>query len=72
MSKRRVPDDLFRSWIHPLRHNRKLRRDLNKCLHNVPKPKLLLEWAEQQCSFRGPVLLIWARDDQLMPTAGAE
>ena len=24
-SKRRVPDDLFRSWIHPLRHNRKVR-----------------------------------------------
>ena len=28
LSKRRVRDDLFRSWIHPLRHNRKVRRDL--------------------------------------------
>jgi len=28
LSKQRVPDDLFRSWIHPLRHNRKVRRDL--------------------------------------------
>ena len=28
LSKRRVPDDLFRSWLGPLRHNRKVRRDL--------------------------------------------
>ena len=30
LSKRRVPDDLFGSWIHPLRHNPKVRRELNK------------------------------------------
>ena len=29
LSKRRVPDDLFRSWLHPLRHNPKVRRDLH-------------------------------------------
>ena len=46
LSKRRVPDDLFRSWIHPLRHNPKVRRDLNKYLRNVPKPK--------QCCSSGP------------------
>ena len=28
LSKQRVPDDLFRSWIHPLRHNPRVRRDL--------------------------------------------
>ena len=28
LSKRWVPDDLFRSWIGPLRHNPKVRRDL--------------------------------------------
>ena len=47
LSKRRVPDDLFRSWIHPLRHNPKV-------LRNVPKPRQLLEWADQQCTFAGP------------------
>ena len=41
LSKRRVPDDLFRSWIHPLRHNPKVRRDLDKYLRNVPKPQQL-------------------------------
>ena len=72
VSKRRVPDDLFESWIHPLRHNPKVRRDLNTYLRNVPKPQLLLEWADQQRSFGGPVLIIWAQPDKLMPPAHAE
>ena len=29
LSKRRVPNVLFRSWIGPLRYNRKVRRDLH-------------------------------------------
>ena len=71
MSKRRVPDDLFMDWIYPARHNRKVRRDLNKYLRNVPKKRMLLEWADQQRSFRGPVLIVWAREDKLMPPAHA-
>ena len=67
LSKRRVPDDLFRSWIGPLPHNPKVRRDLNKYLRNVPKPQQLLAWADQQRTFAGPVLIIWARADKLMP-----
>ena len=72
LSKRRVPEDLFKSWIHPLRHNRKVRRDLAKYLRNVPKPQQLLAWADQQRTFAGPVLIIWAREDKLMPPAHAE
>ena len=72
MSKKRVPNDLFMSWIHPARYNPKVRRDLNKYLRNVPKKKQLLEWAEQQRSFRGPVLIVWAREDKLMPAAHAK
>ena len=37
LSKRRVPEGLFRSWIHPLRHNSKVRRDLDKYIRNVPR-----------------------------------
>ena len=51
LSKRRVPDDLFRNWIHPLRHNPKVRRDLTKYLCNVPEPQQLLAWAGQQRTF---------------------
>ncbi|MXW59659.1 MAG: alpha/beta hydrolase [Acidimicrobiia bacterium] len=72
MTKKRVPDDQFMSWIHPLRHNRNVRRDLDKYLRNVPKKSQLLEWAEQQRSFQGRVLIVWARDDKLMPPAHAE
>ena len=31
-----------------------------------------MEWAEQQRSFRGPVLIVWAREDKLMPPAHAK
>ena len=72
MSAKRVPDDVFMSWIHPLRHDRRARRDLDKYLRNVPKKRVLLEWAEQQRSFGGPVLVVWARDDKLMPPVHAE
>ena len=72
LSKRRVPDDVFMSWIHPLRHNPKVRRDLNKYLRNVPKPEQLLEWADQQRTFAGSVHIIWARHDKLMPPTHAE
>ena len=58
---------------HPiLRHDRRIRRDLDKYLRNVPKKKLLLEWAEQQRVFTGPVLVVWAREDKLMPPEHAE
>ena len=67
MSKRRIPDDVFGSWIHPALHNRAVRRDLARYLRSVPKKEHLLEWAEEQRAFPGPVLVVWAREDKLMP-----
>ena len=72
MSKQPIPNDLFMGWIHNARHNRKVRRDLTKYLRTVPKKKQLLKWAEEQRSFRGPVLIVWAREDKLMPPIHAE
>ena len=72
LSKRRVPDDQFLSWTEPLRRDRKVRRDLEKYLRRVPKRTQLLEWAEQQCAFKGHVLVVWAREDRLMPPEHAE
>jgi len=48
LTKRRVPEDLFQSWIDPLRHNPNVRRDVTKYLHAVSKPQRLLAWADQQ------------------------
>ena len=72
MSKHGIPNDLFLSWIHHARHNRKVRRDLTKYLRAVPKRQQLRKWAQQQRSFLGPVLIVWAREDKLMPPAHAE
>ena len=72
LSKKRVPNEQFMSWIEPLRHDRRIRRDLDKYLRSVPKKKLLLEWAEHQRAFTGPVLVVWAREDKLMPSEHAE
>ncbi|MCY3805464.1 MAG: alpha/beta hydrolase [bacterium] len=32
----------------------------------------MLAWADQQRSFAGPVLIIWAREDKLMPPTHAQ
>jgi pimeloyl-ACP methyl ester carboxylesterase len=72
MSKKRVSNDRFLGWIHAARHNRMVRRDLTKYLRSVPKKQVLLQWAEQQRSFRGPTLIVWAREDKLMPPSHAE
>ena len=72
LSKRRVPDDRFLSWIVPLRRDCEVRRDLDKYLRRVPKTTQLLELAEQQRAFRGHVLVVWAREDKLMPHEHAE
>ena len=72
LSKRRVPDKQFRSWIEPLRRNPRIRRDLNKYLSSVPNRTHLLDWADRQRAFGGQVLIVWAREDKLMPPAHAE
>ena len=72
LSKKRAPNELFLSWIEPLRGNGKVRRDLGKYLRNRPSRRQLLEWAEEQRAFQGTVLVVWAREDRLMPPAHAE
>ncbi len=58
MSAKRVPDEVFLDWIGPLRHDRRVRRDLDKYLRRVPKRAQLLEWAQEQRSFGGAVLVV--------------
>ena len=72
LSKKRVPEDQFQLWLEPLRRDRKVRRDLDKYLRSVPTRAQLLEWAEEQRVFKGQVLVVWAREDKLMPLAHAE
>ena len=67
LSKKRVPEDQFQSWLEPLRRDRKVRRDFDKYLRSVPTRTQLLDWSEQQRAFKGQVLVVWAREDKLMP-----
>lgn len=67
MSKRPVPDGITDSWLRPVLTSREIRRDLRKYAGSVPPKGVLLEWAEHQRAFRGPVLVVWATEDRLMP-----
>ncbi|MGF1666136.1 MAG: alpha/beta fold hydrolase [Acidimicrobiia bacterium] len=72
MSLGGVPNEQMMRWLEPLRHQRGIRRDLEEYLRAVPTPAQLMEWAEGQRSFGGSVLIVWARDDKLMPPRHAE
>ena len=67
LSKKRVPNEQFMSWLEPLRRDRRIRRDFDKYARRVPDKEQLLEWSDEQRAFAGPVLVVWARDDKLMP-----
>ena len=67
LSKKRVPEEQVQSWLDPLRHDSRVRRDLEKYLRSVPTRTQLLEWAEEQRAFKGQVLVVWVREDRLMP-----
>ena len=67
MTRKPIPNELFMAWLDPALRSRSVRRDLAKYLRSVPNKKELLAWAERQRSFRGQVLVIWAREDRLMP-----
>ena len=72
MSKRPVPEERFQSWIEPALRDQDVRRDLAKYLRRVPAKAQLLEWADEQRSFGGAVLIAWAREDRLMPPIHAQ
>ncbi|QYN33403.1 alpha/beta hydrolase [Pseudonocardia sp. DSM 110487] len=67
MSKRPVPDEVMDEWFRPAREQAAVRRDLEAYGRGIPPRDVLLEWAERNRSFGGPVLVVWAAEDRLMP-----
>ncbi|GAA5138393.1 alpha/beta fold hydrolase [Pseudonocardia adelaidensis] len=67
MSKRPVPDGVMDEWFRPAREQAAVRRDLASYGRSVPPREVLLDWAERNRSFTGPVLVVWAAEDRLMP-----
>ncbi|NNH70810.1 alpha/beta hydrolase [Nocardia uniformis] len=71
MSKRPVPKEVIDAWFRPATVDRDIRRDLAKYLNTVPSRAELLEIAERNAAFTGPVLIVWATEDKMMPVAHA-
>jgi pimeloyl-ACP methyl ester carboxylesterase len=67
MSKRPVPDEVMDEWFRPGREQAAVRRDLAAYGRSIPPRDVLLDWAERNRSFAGPVLVVWAAEDRLMP-----
>lgn len=66
MAQKRVPDDMTDSWLQPVMSNGGVRRDLQKLLRAVDA-RDLLNAAERFGSFERPVLVVWAKNDRVMP-----
>ncbi len=72
MSKRPVPDDVMDEWFRPAREQAAIRHDLAAYGRGIPPREVLLEWAERNRAFGGPVLVAWATEDRVMPAAHGE
>lgn len=69
MSKRPVPAPVIDAWFRPATVDRDIRRDLAKYALSAPPKQQLLEIATKAAQFSGPVLVVWATEDRMMPRA---
>lgn len=67
MSRRPVPREIMDGWFRPARTSAGVRRDLVRYGLSIPDRRTLLRWAEEMRSYDGPVLVVWATEDRLMP-----
>lgn len=72
LAKGGVPDSVYDVWFGPATENPAIRRDLVKFCTGAPPRKVLLEWADRLSVFTRPVLILWAREDRMMPLEHAE
>jgi pimeloyl-ACP methyl ester carboxylesterase len=67
MSRRPVPREVMDGWFRPARTSAGVRRDVVRYGLSIPDRPTLLRWAEEMRSYDGPVLVVWATEDRLMP-----
>ncbi|MFI7529441.1 alpha/beta fold hydrolase [Nocardia salmonicida] len=72
LSKTGLPDALYDEWFRPAIENAAIRRDLVKFATGAPSRRRLLELSDQLRTFTRPVLVVWAREDQMMPLEHAD
>ncbi len=72
LTKRGLPDALFDDWFEPAVRDPAVRRDLVKFTTGAPSRRRLLELSQRMRRFTKPVLVLWAREDRMMPPAHAD
>ncbi|MFL5781835.1 MAG: alpha/beta fold hydrolase [Thermoleophilaceae bacterium] len=65
MSKR-VTQERLDEWLQPLFRQRAIRRDLRKFIH-AGEPSLVAAATERLRSFNRPALVVWSKEDRVMP-----
>lgn len=67
MSRRGIPDNVLRGWFTPALRDAGVRRDFAAFAQGAPSSEVLLAAAERLADFAGPALVVWARQDTMMP-----
>lgn len=66
MTVKGVPHDRVDDWLTPLRTDSAVRADLVKYL-KATRPTEMLEAAGKLAEFHGPTLVVWGKQDRMMP-----
>lgn len=72
LAKSGIPDAMFDEWFRPAVESAAIRRDLVKFATGSPSRRRLLELSENLATFDRPVLVVWAREDRMMPLQHAD
>ncbi|MFC7550033.1 alpha/beta fold hydrolase [Plantactinospora sp. GCM10030261] len=67
MSKYPVPAEVMDEWFRPAQRDPAIRRDLRTFALSTPPAAELRAMTARLASFDRPVLVVWAREDKLMP-----
>ena len=63
---KRLPHVLTDEWLRPALSDRAIRRDLKKFIRSG-EPELVAQDTERLSSFDRPALVVWAKEDRVMP-----
>lgn len=66
MAERPLPHELTDRWLAPLFRDRRIRRDLGRYVGHLDRG-ILLAAAERLPTFDRPTLVVWGKDDRVMP-----
>jgi pimeloyl-ACP methyl ester carboxylesterase len=68
MAKHGIPEEMLERWLAPATADKRVRRDLQKYIGSTRQGRRdLIQASEKLGRFTGPVRVVWAADDRLMP-----